>query len=104
LAESAPVEPEEVEAVIDETSEQNSTEQQGGEFQEPAAFENIETGVLEHDLATHKAALLEESKEGETLDLGRVEGLSAGPSTLRDLVVSDENAEEAESDTIKKSE
>ena len=46
-------------------------------------FENIETGVLEHDLATHQTALLEETEDGETLDLGRVEGLSGAPSMLR---------------------
>ena len=46
-------------------------------------FENIETGVLEQDLATHQAALLEETEDGEILDLGRVEGLSGAPSTLR---------------------
>ena len=31
------------------------------------AFENIETGVLERDLATHEAAALEETDEGEVL-------------------------------------
>src|SRR5947209_7583566 len=45
-------------------------------------FDNIETGVLEHDLAKHEPAVLEETEEGEVLDLGRVEGLSAAPSTL----------------------
>jgi len=69
----------------------------------PAAFENIETGVLEHDLATHEAAALDDTDEGEVLDLGRVEGLSGAPSTLRDYTFS-ESTEEAEiSDTMEKS-
>src|SRR5581483_1755725 len=93
--EAAPAAPEEIEAVIDETAIQNA---------EPTAFENIETGVLERDLATHEAAHLEEGEEGEVLDLGRVEGLSGAPSTLRDVVASDETAEVAESGTIKKPE
>jgi len=64
-------------------------------------FENIETGVLEHDLATHQAALLEETEDGEMLDLGRVEGLSGAPSTLR-AAASPETGEFAASDTMEK--
>ncbi|MBV8574289.1 MAG: hypothetical protein JOZ58_04515 [Acetobacteraceae bacterium] len=70
----------------------------------PNPFETIETGVLERDIATHEAVLLEETDEGEVLDLGRVEGLSAAPSVLRNMVVSTEDVEEAESDTMKKPE
>jgi transcription termination/antitermination protein NusA len=118
VAEAAPVEPEEIETVIDEeTQPQPETEQQseqnldreGGasdqlRHESAAAFENIRTGVLEHDLATHEAALLEENDEGEVLDLGRVEGLSAAPSVLRNMVATSDTGETAESDTIKKSE
>jgi transcription termination/antitermination protein NusA len=64
-------------------------------------FANIETGVLEHDLATHQAALLEETEDGETLDLGRVEGLSGAPSTLRSAVPR-ETGEAVASDTMEK--
>ena len=111
-AEAAPVEAEEIETVIDETTEQNP-DREGGEVfsashkggdESPAAFENIQTGVLEHDLATHEPALLDENEEGEeVLDLGRVEGLSAAPSVLRNMVVTSDAGEAAESDTIKKS-
>jgi len=64
-------------------------------------FANIETGVLEHDLATHQAALLEETEDGEMLDLGRVEGLSGAPSTLR-AAASPETGEPVASDTMEK--
>jgi hypothetical protein len=134
--EAAPVEPEEIETVIDEESQptpdhseptrdregaagsqptrdreetagisqrEHDADLEGGPAEEDA-FENIETGVLERDIATHEAALLEETEEGEVLDLGRVEGLSAAPSVLRNMVVSTEDAEQAESDTIKKPE
>ncbi|MGH9653445.1 MAG: transcription termination factor NusA, partial [Bryobacteraceae bacterium] len=68
-----------------------------------SAFENIETGVLEHDLATHEMPEIEEIDEGEALDLGRVEGLSGAPSELRETV-SEETAESPESDTMSKTE
>jgi N utilization substance protein A len=45
-------------------------------------FDNIETGILEHDFAKHEPAVLHDTDQGEILDLGRVEGLSAAPSTL----------------------
>jgi N utilization substance protein A len=64
-------------------------------------FANIETGVLEHDLATHQAALLEETEDGEMLDLGRVEGLSGAPSTLR-AAAPPETGESVASDTMEK--
>jgi len=60
--------------------------------------------VLEHDLARHETVLLDNTDEGEMLDLGRVEGLSGAPSTLRDFVESDENGKPAASDTIKNTE
>ena len=71
------------------------------EAETPAAFENIETGVLEHDRARHEAALLEETEEGEVLDLGRVEGLSAAPSTLAEAAHSDQATESQTSDTMR---
>ncbi len=110
--EAAPSQAEEIETVIDETTENP----EGGEAQQSRVvkaadeapgdrlFENIQTGVLERDLATHEAALLEESDEGEVLDLGKVEGLSAAPSVLRNMVLSEESPEPAESDTMKKPE
>jgi len=64
-------------------------------------FENIETGVLEQDLATHQQALLEETEDGEILDLGRVEGLSGAPSTLR-AAATPEVGEPVASDTMEK--
>ncbi|MBV8552077.1 MAG: transcription termination/antitermination protein NusA [Acidobacteriaceae bacterium] len=92
----APVDADEIEAVIDEIPEGESQE-------EPPAFDNIETGVLERDMATHEPALVEEDEEGdEVLDLGRVEGLSAAPSTLRNFVESEDIPEGDQSDTIKK--
>ncbi|MGH8162785.1 MAG: transcription termination factor NusA [Rhodanobacteraceae bacterium] len=100
--EAAPVEAGEIEEAVDA----------GGESLEPgrtpeeqnlSAFENIETGVLERDLATHEWPEIEETDEGEVLDLGRVEGLSGAPSTLRDLV-SEEAGESGGSDTMKKTE
>jgi transcription termination/antitermination protein NusA len=101
-SELAPVEPEEVEAIID--ANPGPGEGEGAMDEGPAAFENIETGVLEHDLATHEAAPVNESGEGELLDLGRVEGLSAAPSILREMVSSEETAETNESGNMEKSE
>jgi hypothetical protein len=74
-----------------------------GDNENLEVFENIETGVLEHDLARHEAVLLDTTDEGEALDLGRVEGLSGAPSTLRDFVES-EGSESAGSDTMKTTE
>ena len=84
-AEAVPADEESVEAAIDAstsaTSEQNPNS--GGES--IPAFENIRTGVLEHDLATHESALVEESDGTQVLDLGRVEGLSGAPSVLHNV-------------------
>ncbi len=93
-AETAPADAETVETVLDAAG----AEGPDGDFADadsPAAFENIETGVLERDFATHEPAAIEESDEGEVLDLGRVEGLSGAPSVLRDVTSSDEGSEEA---------
>lgn len=95
--EAAPVEPEEIEQTID------SENRAGHDEANLPAFENIETGVLESDLATHALPELDEIDGGETLDLGRVEGLSGAPSTLREAV-SEETAESPSSDTMSKTE
>lgn len=100
-AEAAPADAEPLETVLDAAA-QNAGE--GGDFAEadtPAAFENIETGALAHDLARHEAALLEEEDGAEVLDLGRVEGLSAAPSSLRDVTTSGETGEDAESGNMR---
>jgi N utilization substance protein A len=104
-SEQAPADAEAVEEAIDESGlvslEGDSLEGDLTEGEPPAAFENIETGLLEHDLATNEPVELEETEEGEVLDLGRVEGLSAAPSTLRGAVQSSETDEDTESGTMK---
>ena len=90
-SEEVPVDAASIEAVIDHE----------GSDGHHADFKNLETGVLEHDLAKHEQVLLEETKEGEVLDLGRVEGLSAAPSQLRGLATIG-TPDPAESDTISK--
>jgi N utilization substance protein A len=95
--EAAPVDAESIETAIDASTIDTS---ESGEDETSPGFENIETGVLEHDLARHEAAPLDESAEGEILDLGRVEGLSAAPSTLREVAASGGIAETEESGTI----
>ena len=94
-AETAPADAETLDAVLDAAAAENPEAYDFGEAESPAAFENIETGVLEQDLARHEPALTEEGDEGEILDLGRVEGLSAAPSTLRDVASSDETVEKS---------
>jgi N utilization substance protein A len=101
--EAAPVDAETIEAAIDATTSEGSENSGAGEYETPPGFENIETGVLEHDLARHEPAALEETAEAEVLDLGRVEGLSAAPSTLRDFAEADETAETDQSGTMEKS-
>ncbi|MFL6351757.1 MAG: transcription termination factor NusA [Bryobacteraceae bacterium] len=100
--EAAPVDAESIETAIDATTSGASEHSEAGEYDGPPGFENIETGVLEHDLARHEPAALEETAEAEVLDLGRVEGLSAAPSTLRNFGA-DEAAEANQSGTIEKS-
>jgi hypothetical protein len=98
--EAAPVDAESIETAIDATTNEASELE---EYDTPPGFENIETGVLEHDLATHEPPPLDETTDGEVLDLGRVEGLSAAPSTLRGFAGSDEVAESNKSGTMEKS-
>jgi transcription termination/antitermination protein NusA len=100
-SEIAPADAETVETVLDAEALEHPAPGAFAESEPPPAFENIETGVLEHDLARHEAALLEETGQGEVLDLGRVEGLSAAPSTLRDLTTSDDAVSSGASDTMK---
>ena len=97
--EEAPVDPAAIESAIDGEAAVDALD---GEHHEP--FKNIETGVLEHDLAKHEQVLLEETDEGEVLDLGKVEGLSAAPSVLRGLTQSRAagTPETVESDTMSK--
>jgi N utilization substance protein A len=98
--EAAPTTPEEIENAIDaggETIAPGRTPQE----ENLSAFENIETGVLERDIATHEMPEIDEADEGAVVDLGRVEGLSGAPSTLRALV-SEETVESGESDTMNK--
>jgi N utilization substance protein A len=66
--------------------------------------EEVATGVLEQDLARHEAAQVDESDGTEVLDLGRVEGLSAAPSTFDEQPNPVETAEKHESATIKSAE
>jgi len=75
--------------------------QVAGEPQPEATSETAPVGVLEHDLARHEAAPLVATAEGETLDLGRVEGLSAAPSSLSQQLNPEEIAENQESGTMK---
>ncbi|MGI8958617.1 MAG: transcription termination factor NusA [Bryobacteraceae bacterium] len=100
--EIVPVDAESIETAIDATTSEASGNSEPGEYDTPSAFENIETGVLEHDLAKHEPAALEDSAGVEVLDLGRVEGLSAAPSTLR-FASADESAETNPSGTMEKS-
>jgi N utilization substance protein A len=96
--EEAPASEGAVESVIDETS---GNELESSVPEDNAdAFGTLETGVLEGDMARHETVNVQHTGEGDTLDLGRVEGLSGAPSTLRGDVSSDTAADEEESDTI----
>jgi hypothetical protein len=66
-----------------------------------SSSEEVATGLLEHDMARHEAAVVEDGPAGEVLDLGNVEGLSAAPSTLDHQPGPDEIAEKHESGTMK---
>jgi len=96
--EEAPVSQEAIEGAIDEGSE-NDLESSVPE-DNADVFEPLETGVLEHDIARHEAVDVEHTDHGDVLDLGRVEGLSGAPSTLRGDVSPDTAPEDEESDTI----
>jgi transcription termination/antitermination protein NusA len=99
--EAAPADAESIETAIDASTNEASENVVWSGDESAPGFENIETGVLEHDLATHEPATLE-AADGEVLDLGRVEGLSAAPSILRDVAGSEETAEMDESGTMEK--
>jgi len=65
---------------------------------------DVATGVLEHDLARHEAAAVAEDSGAEVLDLGRVEGLSAAPSSLSYQPDPEQMVEKHESATIESAE
>jgi N utilization substance protein A len=88
-AEQVPVDSETIEDAIDRSGPAPEGGADEGEGESIPAFENIQTGVLERDLATHEAATVEDTEEGSVLDLGRVEGLSGAPSALHDIVGSE---------------
>ncbi len=67
---------------------------------DPVTEENIQTGHLEHDLAKHEPAVVEEADGALVLDLGRVEGLSAAPSILGYTSKDDGDDELSKSGTI----
>ena len=91
----APADAESIESTVDATSGDAGESNDLGD-----AFENVQTGVLEHDLARHEPVATDETEGYEVIDLGRVEGLSGAPSTLRDMVSSDTSSEAEESDSI----
>jgi N utilization substance protein A len=95
-AESVPVDAEAIETAIDASS---LVDHEDGAI---PAFENIETGILEHDLTTHEPSFVEELDGSEVLDLGRVEGLSGAPSTLHSFVESGGSGDIDKSDNIEK--
>jgi N utilization substance protein A len=97
--EAAPVEADTIETAIDASTSEASESDQN---EPPPGFENIETGVLEHDLARHEPASVE-VRDGEVLDLGTVEGLSGAPSTLSHVAGSEEGSDTDESGTMEKS-
>jgi len=98
IGEEAPVSPEAIEGVIDDAS---GNELESSVPEDNAdVFEPLETGVLEEDIARHEAVDVEHTDEGDVLDLGRVEGLSGAPSSLRGDVSPDTAPESEESDTI----
>jgi N utilization substance protein A len=79
-AEAVPVSANEIENAIDG---ETGSEQPG------EVFQNVETGVLEHDHARAEGAHTELAEGAVVLDLGTVEGLSGAPSSLRDLSASE---------------
>ena len=93
-AEEAPADAEGIESAIDATSGEGEESNETGDV-----FGNIQTGVLEHDIARHEPADSDETEGYEVVDLGRIEGLSGAPSTLRDMVSSG-TSEADESDSI----
>ena len=103
-AEEVPADAESVEKAIDASGD-DKIDGAGADGLDPIpAFDNIQTGVLERDLATHEPVSVEETDEGEVLDLGRVEGLSGAPSTLSHMVEQGESDDINKSDNIEKAE
>jgi N utilization substance protein A len=96
--EAAPADEESVEEAIDLSGGVDAHDDGDGET--IPAFENIATGLLERDLATHEPGVVDETDQGEVLDLGRVEGLSGAPSTLHSFVETDESGNIDKSDNI----
>jgi transcription termination/antitermination protein NusA len=96
-AEAVPADENSLETVLDASGTELSDLHDFGEGDTIPAFDNIVTGVLEQDLATHQGAVTEDTDEGEVLDLGRVEGLSAAPSSLSNV---GGTGESSKSDTI----
>ncbi len=99
-AEAVPADEATLETALDASGTETSGISGEGDGETIPAFDNIETGVLEHDLATHEAASLEATDDGEMLDLGTVEGLSGAPSTLHNLTATGGDGESVKSDTI----
>jgi hypothetical protein len=64
----------------------------------------VETGVLEHDLARHESAPVNEVGDVTVVDLGQVEGLSGAASSLHPQGDGAETEETEESATIKSAE
>jgi N utilization substance protein A len=68
---------------------ENAIDKETGNEKPGEIFQNVETGVLEHDHARHEAAKTESANGAVVLDLGTVEGLSGAPSALQGLVHSE---------------
>ncbi len=91
--EAAPASVQELEKVIDQDPPAGAIADHAHAHE---AFENIKTGVLEHDLAVHQAAATSSVDGMTVVDLGLVEGLSAAPSALRGLTESGDGDEDGE--------
>jgi transcription termination/antitermination protein NusA len=87
-----------------ESAGQATSAQPESAGQPDLASGDVATGVLEHDLARHEAAPVAEDSGAETLDLGRVEGLSAAPSSLSYQPDPEQIVEKHESATIESAE
>ena len=74
------------------------------EVQPELTSADVATGVLEHDLARHEVEPVAGDGNAEVLDLGRVEGLSAAPSSLTFQPDPEQIAEKRESATIESTE
>jgi N utilization substance protein A len=94
-SDEAPADAESIESTVDATSGEAGESNEAGD-----PFESLQTGVLEEDIARREPAASEQIEGYEVIDLGRVEGLSGAPSTLRNMVESDNDSEAAESDSI----